>query len=138
MKAVIAREPGGPDVLQQVQRPEPIAQAGEVLIRVAAAGVNRPDLMQRSGAPIPPGVTDVLGLEAAGIVVAVGSGVDEFAPGDRVMALLNGGGYAEFCVADAAHCLAVPVGLSLQQAAEAHRLLEANANVGKVVLTVAQ
>ncbi len=109
MKAVIAREPGGPDVLQQVQRPEPIAQAGEVL-----------------------------GLEAAGIVVAVGSGVDEFAPGDRVMALLNGGGYAEFCVADAAHCLAVPVGLSLQQAAEAHRLLEANASVGKVVLTVAQ
>jgi NADPH:quinone reductase len=101
MKAVIAREPGGPEVLHGV----------------AAAGVNRPDLMQRSGAPIAPGVTDVLGLEAAGIVVATGPGVDEFAPGDRVMALLNGGGYAEYCVAQAAHCLPVPAGLSLQEAA---------------------
>ena len=117
MKAVIAREPGGPEVLHCVERPMPTPEAGEVLIRVAAAGVNRPDLMQRSGAPIPPGVTDVLGLEAAGIVVAVGRGVDEFAPGDRVMALLNGGGYAEYCVAQAAHCLPVPVGLSLHDAA---------------------
>ncbi len=117
MKAVIAREPGGPEVLHCVERPVPTPEAGEVLIRVAAAGVNRPDLMQRSGAPIPPGVTDVLGLEAAGIVVATGPGVDEFAPGDRVMALLNGGGYAEYCVAQAAHCLPVPAGLSLQDAA---------------------
>ncbi|QOQ76336.1 NAD(P)H-quinone oxidoreductase [Pseudomonas poae] len=117
MKAVIAREPGGPEVLHCVERPMPIPEAGEVLIRVAAAGVNRPDLMQRSGAPIPPGVTDVLGLEAAGIVVAVGRGVDEFAPGDHVMALLSGGGYAEYCVAQAAHCLPVPVGLSLEDAA---------------------
>ncbi|MFL1416206.1 NAD(P)H-quinone oxidoreductase [Pseudomonas fildesensis] len=117
MKAVIAREPGGPEVLQLVERPVPGLQAGEVLIRVAAAGVNRPDLMQRSGAPTPPGVTDVLGLEAAGIVVEVGREVDEFAVGDRVMALLNGGGYAEYCVAQAAHCLPVPVGLSLQSAA---------------------
>lgn len=117
MKAVIAREPGGPQVLQSVERPLPDVQAGEVLIRVTAAGVNRPDLMQRSGAPIPAGVTDVLGLEAAGIVVAAGSGVDEFAIGDRVMALLNGGGYAEYCVAHAAHCLPVPAGLSLLDAA---------------------
>lgn len=117
MKAVIAREPGGPQVLQSVERPLPDVQAGEVLIRVTAAGVNRPDLMQRSGAPIPAGVTDVLGLEASGIVVAVGSGVDEFASGDRVMALLNGGGYAEYCVAHAAHCLPVPAGLSLLDAA---------------------
>ncbi|WDU63870.1 NAD(P)H-quinone oxidoreductase [Pseudomonas poae] len=117
MNAVIAREPGGPHVLELVQRPVPTPLAGEVLIRVAAAGVNRPDLMQRSGAPIPPGITDVLGLEAAGIVVAVGSGVDEFAPGDRVMALLNGGGYADYCVAHAAHCLPVPTGLSLEHAA---------------------
>ncbi len=117
MKAVIAREPGGPQVLQSVERPMPDVQAGEVLIRVTAAGVNRPDLMQRSGAPIPAGVTDVLGLEAAGIVVAVGSGVDEFAIGDHVMALLNGGGYAEYCVAHAAHCLPVPAGLSLLDAA---------------------
>lgn len=117
MKAVIAREPGGPQVLQSVERTMPDVQAGEVLIRVTAAGVNRPDLMQRSGAPIPAGVTDVLGLEAAGIVVAVGNGVDEFAIGDRVMALLNGGGYAEYCVAHAAHCLPVPAGLSLLDAA---------------------
>ena len=117
MKAVIAREPGGPEVLHGVERPVPTPEPGEVLIRVAAAGVNRPDLMQRSGAPIAPGVTDVLGLEAAGIVVATGPGVDEFAPGDRVMALLNGGGYAEYCVAQAAHCLPVPAGLSLQDAA---------------------
>jgi len=117
MKAVIAREPGGPEVLHGVERPVPTPEAGEVLIRVAAAGVNRPDLMQRSGASIAPGVTDVLGLEAAGIVVAAGPGVDEFAPGDRVMALLNGGGYAEYCVAQAAHCLPVPAGLSLQEAA---------------------
>ncbi len=117
MNAVIAREPGGPHVLELVQRPVPTPLAGEVLIRVAAAGVNRPDLMQRSGAPIPPGITDVLGLEAAGSVVAVGSGVDEFAPGDRVMALLNGGGYADYCVAHAAHCLPVPTGLSLEHAA---------------------
>lgn len=117
MSAVIAREPGGPEVLQMVQRPVPIPQAGEVLIRVAAAGVNRPDLMQRNGLPTPPGNTDVLGLEAAGIVVAVGSGVHEFAPGDRVMPLLNGGGYAEYCLALVAQCLPVPMGLSLHNAA---------------------
>ena len=117
MKAVIAREPGGPEVLQVVERPVPPLHAGEVLIRVAAAGVNRPDLMQRNGSPVPPGVTDVLGLQAAGMVVAVGADVDEFATGDRVMALLNGGGYAEYCVAQAAHCLPVPAGLSLHDAA---------------------
>lgn len=117
MNAVIAREPGGPDVLDVVQRPLPAVQAGEVLIRVTAAGVNRPDLMQRSGAPVPPGATDVLGLEAAGIVVAVGDGVKAIAPGDRVMALLNGGGYAQYCVATAAHCLPVPAGLALEDAA---------------------
>lgn len=117
MNAVIAREPGGPEVLQQVQRPVPQPQAGEVLIRVAAAGVNRPDLMQRSGLPTPPGAPDVLGLEAAGIVVAVGAGVEAWIPGDRVMALLDGGGYAEYCVAQAAHCLPVPVGLALEHAA---------------------
>lgn len=117
MKAVIAREPGGPEVLQVVERPVPEPQAGEVLIRVAAAGVNRPDLMQRNGAPTPPGTSDVLGLEAAGVVTAVGKGVDEFAIGDRVMALLNGGGYADYCVAQAAHCLPVPAGLALHDAA---------------------
>jgi len=117
MNAVIAREPGGPEVLQWVQRPVPKPQAGEVLIRVAAAGVNRPDLMQRSGMPAPAGVTDVLGLEVSGIVVALGDGVEGIAPGDRVMALLNGGGYAQYCVANAGQCLPVPAGLSLHSAA---------------------
>jgi putative PIG3 family NAD(P)H quinone oxidoreductase len=117
INAVIAREPGGPEVLQWVQRPLQRPQAGEVLIRIAAAGVNRPDLMQRSGMPTPPGVTDVLGLEASGTVVEVGAGVEAFVPGDRIMALLNGGGYAEYCIAVAAHCLPVPVGLSLEHAA---------------------
>ncbi|MFS2157863.1 NAD(P)H-quinone oxidoreductase [Pseudomonas sp. Pseusp122] len=115
--AVIAREPGAADMLCSVERPMPQPQAGELLIRVAAAGVNRPDLMQRSGMPIPAGVTDVLGLEAAGTVVAVGSDVTGFVPGDRVMALLNGGGYAEYCLALAEHCLPVPAGLSLEDAA---------------------
>ena len=117
MDAVVAREPGGPEVLQRVQRPLPVPLAGEVLIRVAAAGVNRPDLMQRSGMPIPAGVTDVLGLEAAGTVVALGAGVDSLMLGDRVMALLNGGGYAQYCVARADHCLPVPNDLELVTAA---------------------
>ncbi|MBA1272915.1 NAD(P)H-quinone oxidoreductase [Pseudomonas azotifigens] len=117
MNAVIARESGGPDVLECVQRALPDVHTGEVLIRVAAAGVNRPDLMQRSGAPLPPGVTDVLGLEASGTVVAVGDGVSDIAPGDRVMALLSGGGYAHYCVATAAHCLPVPADLALEDAA---------------------
>jgi putative PIG3 family NAD(P)H quinone oxidoreductase len=117
ISAIIAREPGGPDVLQSVQRPLPSLQAGELLIRMAAAGVNRPDLMQRSGMPTPPGTPDVLGLEAAGTVVAAGEGVEDFKAGDRVMALLGGGGYAQYCVALAAHCLAVPAELSLEDAA---------------------
>ncbi|MGI4837860.1 MAG: NAD(P)H-quinone oxidoreductase [Janthinobacterium lividum] len=115
--AVIAHEPGGPEVLRSVERPMPLPQADEVLIRIAAAGVNRPDLMQRNGMPLPPGVTDVLGLEAAGTVVAVGSAVSDFVPGDRVMALLNGGGYAQYCVALAGHCLPVPAELALEDAA---------------------
>ncbi|MFY1667857.1 NAD(P)H-quinone oxidoreductase [Pseudomonas sp. Pseu.R1] len=141
--AIIARQPGGPDVLQCVERPMPMPQSGEVLIRVDAAGVNRPDLMQRSGMPLPSGVTDVLGLEAAGVVVAVGEGVNAFSVGDRIMALLNGGGYAQYCVALADHCLPVPAGLSLADAAgvpEAaftvwHNLFElGRLNAGDVVL----
>jgi putative PIG3 family NAD(P)H quinone oxidoreductase len=115
--SIIARESGGPEVLQCVQRQMPRPRADEVLIRVAAAGVNRPDLMQRSGMPTPPGVTDVLGLEAAGTVVATGSAVTGLHPGNRVMALLNGGGYAQYCVALASHCLPVPDELSLEDAA---------------------
>ncbi|WP_341964219.1 NAD(P)H-quinone oxidoreductase [Pseudomonas sp. RC10] len=117
LRAVIAREPGGPEVLTLIERPLTRPGAGEVLIRVAAAGVNRPDLMQRSGIPIPPGITDVLGLEVSGTVVALGSDVVGVAVGDRLMALLNGGGYAELCVARADQCLPVPAELSLIDAA---------------------
>jgi putative PIG3 family NAD(P)H quinone oxidoreductase len=117
MDAVVAREPGGPEVLHSVKRPLPQPLADEVLIQVAGAGINRPDLMQRAGMPPPPGITDILGLEAAGIVAAVGADVTDFAPGDAVMALLSGGGYADFCTSKAAHCLPVPKNLPLEVAA---------------------
>ncbi|KNC93304.1 NAD(P)H-quinone oxidoreductase [Trabulsiella odontotermitis] len=117
MNAVIARQPGGPDVLEQVQRRVPTPEAGEVLIRVTCAGVNRPDILQRTGMPLPSGVTDVLGLEVSGTVVAVGAGVEFPAVGTPVMALLNGGGYADYCVARAELCLNVPENLPLAQAA---------------------
>lgn len=117
MNAVIARQPGGPEVLALVQRRVPKPEAGEVLIRVASAGVNRPDILQRTGMPLPPGVTDVLGLEVSGTVVAVGAGVEFPAVGTPVMALLNGGGYADYCVARAELCLWVPENLPLAQAA---------------------
>lgn len=112
MKAVVASQPGGPDVLQLVERPVPQPGAGEVLVRVAAAGVNRPDIMQRRGAiAIPAGVTDILGLEMAGEIVAAGPGVDGAAAGRQVAALVSGGGYAEYCLAQAGHCLAIPAGM---------------------------
>ncbi len=117
MNAVIARQPGGPDVLDLVQRSVPQPQSGEVLIRVVSAGVNRPDILQRNGMPLPPGVTDVLGVEVSGTVVALGAGVESPAPGTPVMALLNGGGYADYCVARAELCLTVPENLPLAQAA---------------------
>lgn len=117
MNAIIARQPGGPEVLELVQRKVPQPGAGEVLIRVASAGVNRPDLLQRNGMPLPPGVTDVLGLEVSGTVAAMGAGVDYPAVGTPVMALLNGGGYADYCVARADLCLTVPQNLPLAQAA---------------------
>lgn len=117
MNAIIARQPGGPEVLELVQRKVPQPGAGEVLIRVASAGVNRPDLLQRNGMPLPPGVTDVLGLEVSGTVAALGAGVDYPAVGTPVMALLNGGGYADYCVARADLCLTVPENLPLAQAA---------------------
>ena len=114
MQAIIATQVGGPDVLTLVERPVPVPGPGEVLIEVAAAGVNRPDLMQRTGAvPLPPGVTDVLGLEVAGRVV----GGDAALQGQAVMALVKGGGYARYCIAKASHCLAVPEGLPMDEAA---------------------
>ena len=118
MTAIVALQPGGPEVLQPVERPLPTPGACEVLIRVAAAGVNRPDVAQRLGAyPPPPGAPDIPGLEAAGEVVAVGEGAARFRPGDRVTALLAGGGYAEYAVAPEGQCLPVPDALSMVEAA---------------------
>ena len=118
MRAVEISRPGGPEVLRPCTRPLPRPGPGQILIRLAAAGVNRPDAAQRAGtyAP-PPGASDLPGLEGAGEVVATGSGVGRWKPGDRVCALLPGGGYAEYAVCDAGHALPVPGGLSLVQAA---------------------
>jgi putative PIG3 family NAD(P)H quinone oxidoreductase len=118
MKAVSIREPGGPAVLRVIDVPVPRPGPSEVLIRVAAAGVNRPDVLQRLGRyPVPPGASPLPGLEAAGEIVAVGSDIRRWQVGDAVMALTHGGGYAEFCVADGGHCLPVPAGLSFIEAA---------------------
>lgn len=118
MTAVGFREPGGPEVLQPQQLPVPSPRDGEVLVRVAFAGVNRPDVVQRTGNyPAPPGASPIPGLEISGTIVAVGRGVVNFGEGDRVCALVSGGGYAEFCLARAAHCLPVPANLPLDQAA---------------------
>ena len=118
MNAVEISAPGGPEVLVPCRRPVPAAQAGEVLIRVTAAGVNRPDLMQREGSyPPPPGASDIPGLEVAGEVVALGAGVESLAVGDRICALVSGGGYAQYCSAPAPQCLAIPEGLDEAQGA---------------------
>jgi len=118
MKVIEIREPGGPDVLQISERDQPAPGAGQILIRVKAAGINRPDVVQRMGLyPPPPGASDIPGLEVAGIVEAVGGGVTNFNVGDDVCALVPGGGYAEFCVAPMETCLPVPAGFSYIQAA---------------------
>jgi len=118
MRAVEISQPGGPDVLRIAERPRPTPGPGEVLIAVAAAGINRPDVMQRKGIyPPPPGASDIPGLEVAGHVVAQGAGVREPALGAQVCALVTGGGYAEYCVASAALCLPIPRGLDAVQAA---------------------
>lgn len=113
MQAIVAPAPGGPEVLQLLARPIPQPGAGEVLLQVLAAGVNRPDIMQRQGLSKPPvGVTDVLGLEVSGIVTACGAGVSDEWLGQRVMALVPGGGYAPWCTAPIDHALLVPSTLS--------------------------
>lgn len=118
MRAIDPAEPGGPDVLRVVERPVPVPGAGEVLIQVAAAGVNRPDVMQRKGLyPPPPGAPSILGLEVAGRIVAVGEGVDTDRLAQPVCALVAGGGYAEYAVAPAGQCLPVPPGLTMAEAA---------------------
>ena len=118
MTVIQARQPGGPDVLEPTVRGVPMAAAGEVLVKVAAAGVNRPDLMQRLGKyPPPQGASDILGLELSGVIVAVGANVSRWRVGDRVTALVAGGGYAEFVAVPAPQCLPVPRGLSMEEAA---------------------
>jgi NADPH2:quinone reductase len=118
MRAIEISAPGGPEVLVIGDRPKPAPAAGEVLIQVAAAGVNRPDIAQRKGVyPPPPGASDIPGLEIAGKITALGAGVTTFALGDDVCALVTGGGYAEYCVAPAVQCLPVPRGLTLTEAA---------------------
>ena len=118
MRAVAIERPGGPDVLQEVERPRPNPGTGEVLIRVQAAGVNRPDVLQRKGAYAPPpGVSDLPGLEIAGIVEGGDLDGSGWTRGDRVCALVAGGGYAQWCVAPVGQCLPVPRGLSYAEAA---------------------
>ncbi len=118
MTAIEITEPGGPEMLHPTTRPVPRPGADEVLIRVQAAGVNRPDVMQRKGQyPPPPGASDIPGLEIAGPIVALGDGVTGLGLGDTVCALVAGGGYAEYCVAAVPLCLPVPAGLSAIEAA---------------------
>lgn len=118
MTAIGFDAPGGPDVLRAEELPVPVPGAGEVLIRVAFAGVNRPDVIQRQGFyPAPAGASPIPGLEIAGEVVARGDGVPQHAAGQRLCALVTGGGYAEYCLAKYDHCLPVPDGMSLAQAA---------------------
>src|SRR6185436_9740250 len=115
MRAVEIARPGGPEVLKSAVRPVPAAKANEILIKVAAAGVNRPDVLQRSGNyPVPPDASDLPGLEVAGEVVSPGK---TFKAGDKVCALVHGGGYAEYCATPEVQALPVPKGLSLTEAA---------------------
>ncbi|MDO6727567.1 NAD(P)H-quinone oxidoreductase [Cognatishimia sp. 1_MG-2023] len=118
MRAIEITEPGGPEVLRISEQPMPTPGVGEVLIKVAYAGVNRPDALQRAGkyAP-PPSASPLPGLEASGVIAAVGAGVTEWAEGDAVCALLPGGGYAEYVLTPAAHCLPVPTGMGMREAA---------------------
>lgn len=118
MRAVEISVPGGPEVLKLTERPKPVPGHGEVLIEVAYAGVNRPDALQRAGAyDPPPGASDLPGLEASGTIVGIGPGVSRWSVGDTVCALLPGGGYADFVTTPADHCLPIPDGMDLRDAA---------------------
>ena len=118
MRAIEIMEPGGPDVLRPVVMSIPKPNRNEVLIKIAFAGVNRPDVLQRAGSYMPPpGASDLPGLEASGTIFAIGQNVTNWAIGDEVCALLPGGGYAEYAVTQASHCLPVPKGMGLEQAA---------------------
>jgi NADPH2:quinone reductase len=118
MRAIEISQPGPPEVLKPVTRPDPAPAAGEVLIRIAAAGVNRPDVLQRQGAyPPPPGASDLPGLEVAGTIEALGAGVTDWKTGDRVCALLSGGGYATLCTVSVLQCLPIPASMDFVTAA---------------------
>ena len=118
MNAFEITTPGPPEVLQIVERPDPVVAAGEILIDVAAAGVNRPDVLQRLGKyPVPPGASDIPGLEVAGVVAALGADVRGWKVGDPICALLAGGGYAEFANVPQEQCLPIPMGFTAIQAA---------------------
>jgi putative PIG3 family NAD(P)H quinone oxidoreductase len=118
MTAIVIREPGGPEVLVPVDRPIPLPQPGEILVKVAAAGVNRPDVMQRLGHyPPPPGASDIPGLEISGVVAGVGAAVARWKEGDRVVALVPGGGYAEYCTVHETNALPLPEPLNLVEGA---------------------
>ena len=118
MSCIEITTPGAPDVLKRATRPTPKPGPGELLVKVAAAGVNRPDVLQRYGKyPPPPGASDLPGLEIAGTVAALGTGVTGFKLGDKVCALISGGGYAEYCTVPAPQCLPVPAPLSMVEAA---------------------
>ncbi|VAV98652.1 Quinone oxidoreductase [hydrothermal vent metagenome] len=117
MTAIAIQQPGGPDVLHPVQMPTPQAGDGEILIKVAAAGINRPDILQRQGKyPPPPGASEIPGLEVAGTVCALGAGANRFNIGDEVLALVTGGGYAQYCLAAQENTLPKPQNLSMAQA----------------------
>lgn len=117
MKAVEISTPGKPEVLKLTERPVPQPQKNEVLIKVAAAGVNGPDIMQRKGLyPAPAGASDLPGLEVSGEIVALGEGAKRWKLGDKVAALTNGGGYAQYCVAEAEQCLTIPAGVDIKDA----------------------
>ncbi|HTP32723.1 MAG TPA: NAD(P)H-quinone oxidoreductase [Candidatus Acidoferrales bacterium] len=117
MHFVDCLRPGGPEVLRIAEAPTPVPGQGDVLIRVEAAGVNRPDLLQRQGKyPPPPGASPILGLEVAGVIVSADP-VSRWKPGDRVCALVPGGGYADYCLTPGAHCLPIPTRLSVEEAA---------------------
>ena len=118
MAVIEMREPGGPDVLQSGTRPLPVLKDHQILVKINAAGVNGPDLVQRRGHyPPPKGASDLLGLEVSGEVVAVGAAQNLWSVGDKICGLTNGGGYAEYVAIDAAHCLPIPDGMSLTDAA---------------------
>lgn len=156
MNEVEITAPGGPDVLRVRKAPLPLPGPDEVLVQVAAAGVNRPDVIQRQGKyPMPESVTPVPGLEVAGNVVALGDNVTDIAIGDKVCGLTNGGGYAEYCLLPATQCLPIPTGVSMVEAAAiaetfftidqvfrledaplAHVMMERGDHIGKIVLQV--